>query len=277
MLPNPKPLSEPWRLQSLQKIPLLAASLAFQTILAIVPIFGLGLWYLKKIGRVGQWADDFKRFILEQLNVAADNSFITKIEKFIGGVSSSSWGWIGIAVLIYTGLSLIFSLGRCFDFILEARGGKEKSSGIWARLTFVRRSIALPLIPLLIAASLAAVTWLKKGSWIKFAFKQKAVGPWIAKPLPLLIDWFGFFIIYYLIPREKVALRYAARAALLTTPLYEGGKFLMQMYAKNSFATAKLYGALSVIPIFMIWVQAAWMILLSGAITFPGPKQKLSE
>ncbi len=272
-----KPLSEPWRFQAARKVPLLASALAFQTILAVVPLIGLSLWYLKSIGFISKWADHFKTFVFEQLNVGANNEFIAKVEKFVGGVQSNSWGWIGVGVLIYTGFNLIFALGRCFDFILETRGGKEKSTGFWARITILRRSMALPMIPTLLAVSLAAVTWLKGDSIFKFLLKQKTVGPWIAMPLPWLIDFLGFMAIYYLIPRERVAVKYAARAALIVTPLYEGGKYLMQLYARNSFATEKLYGALAVIPLFMIWIQLAWMIVLLGLITFPGPKQKLSE
>ncbi len=254
---------------------MLAGSLAYKTILAIVPLLGLSLWYLRSIGFISKWADGFKQFIFDQLNVTNSNTLIVKVEKFIGGVQSNSWGWIGLLILVYTALSLIFTLGRCFDILLETRGGKEKSRGVWAGLTLVRRMIALPLIPLLLSASVAVMGWLKKDSFFRLVLKNQEVGPWIAKPLPWVLDWLGFFLIYYLIPREKIAWRYAARAALLATPLYESGKYLMQIYAKNSFATEKLYGALAVIPIFMIWIQWAWMIILGAVATFPGPQKKL--
>jgi membrane protein len=268
--------SEPWRIKTLIKVPLLAGALAFKTILAIVPILGLSVWYLRSIGFISRWADGFKQFIFDQLNVTNSNALVGKVEKFIGGVQTNSWGWIGLCILIYTAMSLLLTLGKCFDILLETRGGKEKSRGVWAGLTVVRRMIALPLIPVFLAGSVAVMSWLKKDSLFRFLLRNENVGPWMAKPLPWMLDWIGFLLIYYMIPREKIAVRYAARAAFLATPLYEGGKWAMQIYAKNSFANAKLYGALAVIPIFMIWIQWAWMIVLGAVVCFPGPKKQLS-
>ena len=58
----------------------------------------------------------------------------------------------------------------------------------------------------------------------------------------------------------------AVRAALLVTPAFQAGRYAMGVYSLKAIATSKLYGALAVIPLFMLWAQVAWIIILTGAL-----------
>lgn len=58
----------------------------------------------------------------------------------------------------------------------------------------------------------------------------------------------------------------AIRAALIVAPVFELAKFFVSLYNRYAFTTQKVYGAFAVVPLFIIWVQLAWMILLTGAL-----------
>ena len=69
---------------------------------------------------------------------------------------------------------------------------------------------------------------------------------------------------YWLIPHRTVPLRFAFAGGLLATFLFELLKWGLAIYLRNA-SFQQLYGALAVIPIFLIWVYISWLVVLLGA------------
>lgn len=74
----------------------------------------------------------------------------------------------------------------------------------------------------------------------------------------------GFLtIIYSVVPNARVRLLSAISGAFVAALLWEAAKWGFAYYVKSAFFT-KIYGALALLPLFLLWIYIAWMIVLLG-------------
>ena len=70
---------------------------------------------------------------------------------------------------------------------------------------------------------------------------------------------------YKFIPGTKVRFRYAIKAALISGLVFTGVQYL---YLETQMMVAKVsavYGVLAALPLFMVWLNLGWTIILYGA------------
>ncbi|MCC6428476.1 MAG: YihY family inner membrane protein [Phycisphaerales bacterium] len=70
-------------------------------------------------------------------------------------------------------------------------------------------------------------------------------------------------IIYSVVPNARVRLTAAISGAFVGALLWEAAKWAFTFYVKSAGYT-KLYGALALLPLFLLWVYVAWLIVLFG-------------
>jgi uncharacterized BrkB/YihY/UPF0761 family membrane protein len=74
----------------------------------------------------------------------------------------------------------------------------------------------------------------------------------------------GFLtVIYSVVPNARVRLTSAISGAFVAAILWEAAKWGFAYYVKSAGYT-KLYGALALLPLFLLWIYVAWMIVLLG-------------
>jgi len=70
-------------------------------------------------------------------------------------------------------------------------------------------------------------------------------------------------------PNCYVSLRHAVTGGIIAAILFELAKKGFEIYAKSAPSTEAIYGAITTIPIFLIWIYLSWIIVILGAhITF---------
>ncbi len=258
------------------EIPVRAAALAYHTILAIVPLLGLFFWYLKHLGVTDRWLQLSKTYIVAQLNVASSSQFNLFFEKLTHNVQGSGWGWIGLLLFIYTSTNLIVRFGQSLDRILGTAEGPPDTHWSVLKLAF-RRLVVMLGLPIAVTLSLGITQWMRKDSWLHFIFDLKTVGPLIAYAIPVAVDILVLFFVYHFIPKKPVPWREALRAAVIVAPVAEAVHFCFSLYNNYAVNVHRLYGVLAVIPLFILWVQITWMIVLSGALFIKFRKSKTAK
>ena len=83
--------------------------------------------------------------------------------------------------------------------------------------------------------------------------------------LPFLFQVLAFLLLYIVMPNVRVGFAHALMGALLAAVLFELSKRLFALYLINFDSYQIVYGALSSLPIFLVWVYLSWMIALVGA------------
>jgi membrane protein len=243
-----------------------SAALAFHTILIIVPVIGIVFWYLKVIGISGNWFNLIRLYLLTQINLAYDSNVIRQFDRMTATVRGNSWGFIGIAIFIYTFWNLLDKFGKSLDVILDT--SREQHNIV--KRSFLElvawRTMAMLGLPIALAVSLMVTNWIKKDSWLRYLIHLKTVGPFFALPLAWGVDIVVLFLIYCFIPRSSVPWRQAFKVAVFVGPLSEIMRYIFGYYSKHAIIINKIYGIFVAIPLFILWVQLTWMIILMGAL-----------
>jgi membrane protein len=256
------------------EIPTRAAALAYHTILSMIPGLGLVLFYLRAVGVTRAWRLELQAYILQHLNVASSELLFKSARQLTGSLSSQKWGWIGVLVLAYTTVNLVIKAGDSIDLIIDSH---TPPASLKRKYVFIllRRLVVIVLLPAAVSLFFFGALWLRQESWLARAIDFKKLGPLASVPATILFSVVVIFLFYQFVPARAVKWQAAARAALLVAPIFEVAKVAMGYFSRHAIQVQKLYGAMAALPIFIIWVQVAWMILLCGAL-FIRPRDQVS-
>jgi membrane protein len=83
--------------------------------------------------------------------------------------------------------------------------------------------------------------------------------------LPILISFVAFFLVYWLVPAQRLHARYIVPGALLAAVLFEAGKIGFNVYLENFSNYDVIFGSLGAVVAFMFWVYLSASFLLLGA------------
>ena len=238
-----------------------ASALTYYMLFSIVPFLAL----LFAISKGFNLQQKLEAYLLHDFSSHADilTQAFQYADKMLQTTQGSLIAGVGIILLIYTVLSLLSSIENSFNEIWEIKKGR----------TFIRRItdyIAITLFaPVLIfassgvsiflsteAANIESLTWL---SHLGFLFKV------VLKITSLLLLSGMFTFIYIVLPNTRVKFKSAMWAGIVAAIAFD---FLQWAYIKFQIGAVKydaVYGSFAALPLFLIWVQYSWFIVLFGA------------
>ena len=91
------------------------------------------------------------------------------------------------------------------------------------------------------------------------------LAPLALNHLPILCLFVVFSCLYAFVPNAKVRAREALLGGLLTTLAFKMA-FALFAWFSQYFVYNVIYGALAVLPVFLLWLFLVWVIVLVGAI-----------
>jgi membrane protein len=71
-------------------------------------------------------------------------------------------------------------------------------------------------------------------------------------------------VAYGVIPNRSVQKRHALAGGALATLLFEVAKYAIAFYLTRA-SYQKIYGAMAIVPIFLLWIWLSWLVVLLGA------------
>jgi membrane protein len=81
------------------------------------------------------------------------------------------------------------------------------------------------------------------------------------------LTFIGFTLVYVTLPNQPVRLRHAATGAAVAALMFELLKRGFGLYLAKFPTYQAIYGALSVLPILLLWSYMTWCVVLFGAVT----------
>jgi membrane protein len=186
------------------------------------------------------------------------NEVIQLVEK---KVTFGRLGPIGLALLIWTALTLMTTVERSLNRIFRAPAGRSLG-----RRTLLYWS-ALTLGPIALIAALAAGEYVSR-------YANELIGghywlKWLLIPLgllqPIIVGIILFAGAYALIPNTKVRLRAALTGAVVAFPGWLVAMWGFGLYVTHVVGRDPLYGSLGLLPLFLFWLNTSWLVFLFGA------------
>jgi len=231
-----------------------AGVLAFTTVFALVPLAAVVFAVLATFPVFDAWTETLVDFVFRHFVPEAAQAVAGSLREL--AQSARQLSWKGLAALLVAVLVVMLAIEQTFDRIWRVTQARPI---LWRLVVYWT---VLTLGALLAAASLAASAWFL--ALPVFAGISVAPGRQVLQWAPSLVAFLVFTAAYRLIPNRPVPLRFAIAGGLLATLLFETAKHGFAFYLRNT-NFEQLYGALAVIPIFLLWVWLSWLVVLLGA------------
>jgi len=237
-----------------------AMSLAYTTLLSVVPLLVFSFSILKGLGARG----DLK-FILDQFFAplgAASGQLTASVMQFVKNMRGDLLGTIGLAFLVYTVVTTIQKVETSFNFLW--RVDRPRS--------FVRRFTeylsVMILGPILLAVALGLLASAERSPFAQWVDTIEPLA-WIlggaGKVLPYLIVTIIFTFMYVFIPNTKVELRAALIGGITSGIVWALVGKVFTAFIVYSSSLVAIYTGFAIVLTTLIWVYLSWLILLIGA------------
>ncbi len=228
-----------------------ATQLAFQTALALVPLFTIVLSLLTAFPGFDEAMLQVELWLL---SVLTPHSLSAALLARSG--QATTVGALSLAIVV---LLLLRTVGETFDRIFRIQLPRGLAQRLMAYWTF------LTLGPLLFAVALSLSSGLlDQGETVLGGVLREPVAL-VRVLLPPGIEWAGFTLVYWLMPGRQPPFRDALAGGGVATVLFEVIKAGFAYYLSAVASYESAYGALAAIPITLLWLEMAWAIALFGA------------
>jgi membrane protein len=250
------------------KIQLRASALTFNTLLAIVPLAAVIFGIAKGFG----FEKALEQYLIENLQMHAE--VITRVIEFSRSLLENAKGGviagIGFLLLFWAIIRVLANIERSFNDIWGLGRSRTLLRKISDYLAFM---LICPFLLVMSSTMTVAIS-----AQVRLIISKVALlgvfSPAIAlglKLIPLIILWILFTFIYIFMPNTRVKLRFAAVAGFITAVLFQ---IFQLAYINSQIWIAKynaIYGSFAALPLFLIWLQISWLIVLLGAeLSFAG-------
>ena len=246
----------------------MASALAYRTLIGLLPVVIVATLIFKAVA--GQ---NFTQLVkqgldalgLEEIKIVPPGSTQEQVSlsswllEIISGASKldlSGLGIVGASILLFSSIWVVITIEESFNMICRATHGRS-----WVR-RFITYWFALTAGPLLLGA-------------------LPIVGAYVTKSADMLPNWgwllwvvrsmWGFFVLWVLlllvytaVPSSPPRFRFAAMGALFSSIGLLLGQHFLGVYVNKTLSLSLIYGSLGLVPVFMFWLYAMWLIVLGG-------------
>jgi membrane protein len=234
-----------------------AGSLAFTTVLGIVPMATVAFAFVARFPVFQQWLDVLEAFLLKYTLPGGANEVV---HHYVREFTEKAAG--------LTGLSIVFILVTATLVIATIEREINALWGIGLKRPRARRFtvyvLGTTLGPVLVGASISLTTWLFTQSLAAVPM-EVTLTDFAVKSLPLVLSTLALALLYALVPNRRVPWRYAFAGAFAAALAFEGVKHGFALYVEYVSSYEVVYGTLSALPVFLIWIYVCWLIVLAGA------------
>lgn len=244
------------------KVSLQASALTFYSLLSVIPIAAIVFAIAKGFGldkNLEQLIIDKFQSEQEVLNWLLQNA-TNAIEKTRGGYIAG----IGVIILFWSAMSLLNHIESSFNHIWQIR-----SSRPWYRkfTDYLTIMLIAPVFIILSSSitvfiSTELTDYMTKAPILDFF---KPVISFLFRFAPYFLSWITLTILFIIMPNAKVKFVPALISGIIAGTILQGIQWL---YIDLQFGITKLsaiYGSFAAVPLFIIWIQTSWIVVLLGA------------
>jgi membrane protein len=233
------------------------ASLTYTTLLSLVPLMTVVLALFSVFPASERMSEQIENFLFQNFVPAAGEAVQQHLRSF--SQKAAQLTGVGFAFLIIVALLLMSNIDKAFNTIWHVRKPRQplaKFTVYWAILS---------LGPLLIVVSVGVTSYLVSMPLLEQAQAVVMVRSKLLSMMPVVISALAFSLLYSLVPNRSVPMRHALLGGLLAATLFELSKRGFALYVTTFPTYEAIYGALAVVPIFLIWIYLSWLVTLLGA------------
>lgn len=241
-----------------ERLPQVAGSLTFTTVLALVPVLTIALAIFTAFPIFNTFRATLEAYFIESLMPkSVSNTILDYLNQFARQAKRLSA--VGAIMLVLTAVAMIAMIDRTFHQIWRVKTRRPLAQRIlvyWATVT---------LGPLLIGISMTFTSFLYTAT-SGVAHQAPIVGTVFYTLISVLLTSMAFTLLYMVVPNRLVDWRDALSGGIVAAIAFEITKRLFVIFVAKFPTYTILYGALAAMPIFLLWIYFGWLITLMGAV-----------
>lgn len=224
-----------------------ASSLSFYTIFTLVPLLIISLSLIANVPAFSAQYASMQVFIFDNMMPVQTDAIAGYLESFFK--NSVQLGIIGFSTMIVS--SMLFF--QNFEHIVE-KIFHSPQRGIWEAITTYWTLITLT--PIVLIASMSLKAYLE-ANITGFTLNALSI-------FPFLLLWGIFFIIYKIAVNAVISPKAAAISSFVVALVWGLAKnsFVQYVFYNKTYAT--MYGSLSALIFFFLWIYVSWIIVIYG-------------
>lgn len=235
-----------------------ASALAFTTILAMVPLFVVIVFFITFFPIFGDLISLSENYLLEYFVPSASLTIKNYFALFIQQATAMPVG--SVLFLLITAIMLINMVEGTLNTVWKVN---RRRKNLAALLFYWLVILLTPLIigmSIFISSSILNLYWVTR---ITELFQLKLLIDFL---LPILINTILFSLLYIIAPNVRVIWRYGLLGGFVAAVIFNFTRVSFVWYIEKFQSYSVIYGVFAIIPIFMIWLYIAWVIIIWGAM-----------
>ncbi|QOT77730.1 YihY family inner membrane protein [Cupriavidus basilensis] len=239
------------------RLPQVAASLTFTTVLAVVPVLTVAFALLAAFPVFREFRSATESFLFQNLIPGNVSNSIT---SYLGQFAKNAKGLtaVGLGGLMVTSVLTMLTVEDALNAIWRVKQRRPLAQRVlvfWAVLT---------LGPVLIGASLSISSYLISVSAGYVGTMPFGLGL-VVGLTPVLLSALAFAFLYTAVPNANVEWRDAIAAGLVAALAFELAKRGFGYFVTHIPTYTAVYGTFAALPIFLLWIYLSWLVTLLGA------------
>lgn len=235
-----------------------SASLAFTTLLSLVPLVAVILGVISVLPVFNEMVQRLDHFVVRSLlPERSAEMIIAHILAF--SHKAANFTVAGLLALIATILFLLLSVERAFNHVWRV----SEDRPWWKKL---RLSVVVVVLwPLVVTGVILAIYQAVKAS-LGLIDDPEWLHVITLKMASMLVAAFFFAGLYYAVPNAEVRWRDAALAGCFSAVGFALMQKAFEFYLAHFPSMTVVYGAFATVPIFLMWMYLSWAVVLLGAL-----------
>ncbi|RCK05116.1 trehalose-binding protein, partial [Thalassospira xianhensis MCCC 1A02616] len=234
-----------------------AAGLSYTTLLAMVPFLAVALTVLSAFPVFEQWKDQIMGVVLNNFLPETGEQVTGYLSNFLQNTGQMTA--VGTIVLALTAVMLLGAIEGAMNDVFRVTTPRKllaKLVVFWTLLT---------VGPMLLGLSLSVASYIFA---MRYMVGADGLGEHIGQLTflaPFLLSSIAFSLLFIGMPNRSVVIIDGILGGLVAAGLFEALKKGFGYYVINFPTYQTIYGAVAIVPIFLLWMYLTWIVVLLGA------------
>jgi membrane protein len=241
-----------------ERLPQVAGSLTFTTVLALVPMLTIAFAIFTTFPLFNTFRASLEAYFIKSLMPQSiGNTILGYLAQF--STKATRLSAVGAVALILTAVAMMLMIDRVFNHIWRVKTSRPFGQRIvvyWAVVT---------LGPLLIGGSMSMTSYVITAT-NDVTRDMPLLGSMMYTLISVLLTMVAFTLLYMAVPNRLVEWRDAAWGGLVAAIAFEIAKRIFVVFVAKFPTYTVIYGALAAVPIFLVWIYVSWLVVLLGAV-----------
>lgn len=244
------------------RIQLRASALTYYSLLSIVPVAAMVFGIAKGFGFEAKLEKELRQMISEQEEMAEVLNYVMEFaNSMLANINGGIIAGVGLIFLFWSVMKLLGNIENSFNVIWQIRKPRA-----FARKFADYLSMML-IAPILFFLSSTITVYLSDIAGSESIIGDN-LGPlllFIVKLMPYVLILLLFTLLYVIMPNTKVQFKYALNAGFIAGIIFQITQLLYIYFQVGVGRYGAIYGSFVALPLFLIWLQISWLIVLLGA------------